>query len=318
MSGSGSSSRPAAAMSAARRAWFPDLRVDEHGQVRPVGQVPQHRQPQPWRLTRHSSAAPVPAACLPVRPPVEIPVRDQQPVLFQHREQAAGQRPLPGAFALRRPDHRRYRRMRGNLGDRHHPRLRERRPGPLAPAPPVPELRRISGQCPGRPTPSRRSPSAATAPGTPPPSPPALPAPPPAPAAPARTSAPQPLPRLRQPARRRHPPPPDPSTPTPPASPPAGPRPPHSHHQRTTPAPSPNTPSHAAAASRPAAAHPAPPPPPPHQPHHAAPTTPAPPGTPDPPATRHRHPPHHQPPCPAIMPATTQRPEPTHPKPRST
>ena len=102
-----------------------DLRVDQDRPVRAVRQQFQDRQqqarlhpPQQFRAGAGGRA--------PVLPVIEVPVRDQQPVLLQARVQLPGQGLLPAALRGRRAHRGQHRRVRPALADRHHPDLRER------------------------------------------------------------------------------------------------------------------------------------------------------------------------------------------------
>ena len=144
-----------------------DLRGDQDRPVGAVGEDLQHGQPDVG-LEPPQQRRPGVRGGAPVRPVVEAAVGDQQPVLLQLRVEPAGQRPLAAGLERERADRGQHRRVRRALADRDHLGLGERARRPVLPGPRVAEARPRSPGCPGRPTPSRRCSSAATARGTPP------------------------------------------------------------------------------------------------------------------------------------------------------
>ena len=120
----------------------PDLGVYQHGPVGAVRIELQRRErevgfhpPQQRRAGGRGGA--------PVLPVIKVAVGDQQPVFFQLRVQRAGQGLLAAALGHTRANRGQHRRMRGALADRHRPGLGKRRRHVVLTGPGIPERRGV-------------------------------------------------------------------------------------------------------------------------------------------------------------------------------
>ena len=111
-----------------------DLGVHQDGQVGAVDEELQRLQDQ-VRFHPPQQRRPGIRGGAPVRPVVEVPVGDQQPVLLQPRVELPRQGLLPAALGRARADRGQHRRVRRALADRHHPGLGKRRPPAVLPVP---------------------------------------------------------------------------------------------------------------------------------------------------------------------------------------